>query len=977
MAEFQDIRILIPGYSIEDLPTDLDDREASSLLNAFAVAWHPKLLVRSAALPDVYQAEATELPTGQHFLLIPECSESWLGADWKLELEETESVVFYGSHERSEWAQQIHEAIQTASDGDDQPLDQDLLADFFAFGIAWLQVRLMSRRMHFFVDPDQNRLDESVLAAASDAIAGNIDSARKHLTTAAECLLDCREQFYPVDCYLLDLCLPADGASANDLTATLSSNDKLNVLASGQTLQTLVEHDGQLPAAISEAVVAGRLSLLSGHFHELRTTLCSLSGFVSDINQGIDTLKSLSTEVPLHWARQRFGLSSSLPSILGGLGFQSALHAALDDGVYPDKEDAQFDWKGIDGTTLFASSRLPMAIDTAASFQKFADRYSESMQEDTTAVILLARLPQLKEPWLDDLKRISRYAPVFGQFVSWDEYRKEVSYHDQPKSFAAGEYLSPSLIQSTVLKTESPVSSPTALLQTRTLLDAVQFAACQLRLLGEESLLSAHQPESDSSTHSGTTPPLVQQIKNIEQELNAEEGRRLKLSNSDDDTTQQAARLEAIRSRILDLQSILLKKYAARLKPEASTVHGRLLVNPTATGLETTVDWPAEWKLPADSDSVLSAWKHKKQTFLNVKLPPGGFAWIGEASGLPAVTAQGAKGKALAEPWLLRNHFFEVHLSEKTGGIAGVYFHRQRTNRISQQLAVRQERPRGYSPNRTDADDYRAARCTGATLLASGPWLGCIETEGVIRLPGDGQQEVRFRQKISVERMRPAIDIEIKIDHCSVPLEGNPWMTYLASRFAWDNPAAEVTRSQLGWPARTKMERFEAPHYVDISDSDHRVHILTAGQPFHVLSGGRMVDSLLMVEGETATDFRFRLVFDEDRPFAAATDFLQPPLSIDVTGKPNTSASAGWLLGLTAKNVVIARSEVLDSGALRLLLQETAGRAAKCRLRLARNASVAKTVLADGSTVEELGKDSDDFSIPFQRFQVKLIEVEF
>ena len=62
--DFQDTRILIPGYSVEDLPTDLNEANASSLLNAFSVAWHPYLLSRSQALPDAFQAESTELPTG-------------------------------------------------------------------------------------------------------------------------------------------------------------------------------------------------------------------------------------------------------------------------------------------------------------------------------------------------------------------------------------------------------------------------------------------------------------------------------------------------------------------------------------------------------------------------------------------------------------------------------------------------------------------------------------------------------------------------------------------------------------------------------------------------------------------------------------------------------------------------------------------------------------------------------------------------
>lgn len=955
-AEFQDIRILIPGYSIEDLPTDLDEDDAASLLNAFAVAWHPWVLKRSAALPDVYQAEATELPTGQHLLFIPTCSESWLGPDWKLELEETESAFFHDCIDRTQWVERVEERFR-----DSVPeLDEQLRADFLAFGNAWLQVRVMSRRMHFFVDPEQSKLEASIFDAAEAAVAGQTEEARKHLQLAFECLLDCREQFYPVECFLVDLCLPSEQSTTEELIETLQTESKLTLLTSAGHLKELTSSSSELTTSLREAIDSKRVSIVSGHAHELRASLNSLSGLMSDLSSGVRSLKELSPTLPLNWARKRFGLSADLPSLLGVFGFQSGMHVALDDGVYPDKEHGQLDWRGIDGSTLFATSRLPVAIDGAAAFQTFADRYCESMQEDTTAIAMLARLPQLKSPWLHDLKRASKFAPVFGQFVTWDEYRAEIQNHDQPKTFHAGEYLSPSLIQASVLKTEAPVSSPAGLLRLRTQLDALSFVSCQQTVLSRE------------------TSAVAAEIRILEEALNAEEARRISLTNSDDSVPQQSARLQELASSIDACQQKLLAKYSDLIPSQTSKTKGRLLVNCAATPTETTVDWPKSWKLPADSDCIQEAWTQKKSTFLNVKLPPGGFAWLTEATGAPAIVPQKARGKSLAEPWLLRNKFFEVHLSEKTGGIAGVYFHGQRTNRISQQLAVRLDRSKAaYSRDQSDADNYVTPRCTAATLLASGPWLGCIETEGIIRQPGTKAKLIGFRQKISIERTRPAIDIQITIDDDSQQLAGNPWMSYFACRFAWDSDMAKVTRSQLGWPTRTKMERFEAPHYIKIKDDDLCVQLLTDGLPFHRLAGSRMLDSVLRVEGEVSTTFQFRLVLEDGRAQQAATDFIRPALEFDTDGTAPQDAAFGWLLGISAKNVIVARSEVTPEGNMRLLLQETEGRPANCKVRLARPAKQAQHVLATGESIETLGDDSDEFAVQLNRFQLKLIEFTF
>ena len=227
-ADFQEISILIPGYSIEDLPSDLNERNAASLLNAFAVAWHPWLLHRSARIPEFRQAESTELPTGQHLILVPECSEDWLGHDWQEKLSDTLSVVFHGCGDRDEWTKAIDDEFGVAAEA----IPESLLADFFALGTTHLQVLLLSRRMHHFVDPDGHLLESEAFAAAEAAITGDEAKAQDHLRRCFECLLDCREQFYPVDCFLVDMCLPSDQTMAADLQSLISESPSLSLVCS-------------------------------------------------------------------------------------------------------------------------------------------------------------------------------------------------------------------------------------------------------------------------------------------------------------------------------------------------------------------------------------------------------------------------------------------------------------------------------------------------------------------------------------------------------------------------------------------------------------------------------------------------------------------------------------------------------------------------------------------------------------------------
>ena len=330
-ADFQEISILIPGYSIEDLPSDLNERNAASLLNAFAVAWHPWLLHRSARIPEFRQAESTELPTGQHLILVPECSEDWLGHDWQEKLSDTLSVVFHGCGDRDEWTKAIDDEFGVAAEA----IPESLLADFFALGTTHLQVLLLSRRMHHFVDPDGHLLESEAFAAAEAAITGDEAKAQDHLRRCFECLLDCREQFYPVDCFLVDMCLPSDQTMAADLQSLISESPSLSLVCSGHELRSFCAIKPDFAATLKSALESERLSLLTGHQNELRISLGGLSAAYSDIRTAQNWLRQHVTDKNLHWARRRFGMTSSLPSLLSLFNFVGALHVVLDDGLYP------------------------------------------------------------------------------------------------------------------------------------------------------------------------------------------------------------------------------------------------------------------------------------------------------------------------------------------------------------------------------------------------------------------------------------------------------------------------------------------------------------------------------------------------------------------------------------------------------------------------------------------------------------------
>ncbi len=352
-SAYSEISILIPGYSIEDLPTDLPEDDAASLLNAIACAWHPGLLSLSNGIPVFRQADSlTDFP-GQRIVLVPVPSESWMPHEWRDAFRTQGHIVLAGCSKREDWLNAIDLALADAEAKAGASADRDqttkvlvpdpgriglqecadvevaattntaslpVLADhFLALGIVKLQVQLLSRRRHHFVDTDNILLSREVCLAAHASIIGDETSVRLHLARCFEHLRDIREQFYPMNCYLLDVCIPGDDVQISEITSLISAATpaaRLNLFATGRDLASWTEKDASLAALLKQSVSDGTLTLLTGQSAETRTSLGSMAATLTDIDRCRTTYTEILGSPPRHWARRRFGMTASLPSLL-------------------------------------------------------------------------------------------------------------------------------------------------------------------------------------------------------------------------------------------------------------------------------------------------------------------------------------------------------------------------------------------------------------------------------------------------------------------------------------------------------------------------------------------------------------------------------------------------------------------------------------------------------------------------------------
>jgi alpha-mannosidase len=961
---YEDLIVLIPSHSLEDFPAELGEEDALSLLNCFAVAWHPALLAQARVLPRWHRADDPPDAAQCRLVFVPKSCEGLLAHDWAEKVSAGGCVVVRGISDRTEM---VAAALAPAGDF---PVDPELAADFMALGFCHLQIELLTRKMRHFSNLDEVHLQREAVAAAEAALAADAETARTRLRACFDALAEARERFYPVDCYLIDLCLVIPRLADDHLKRSLLSLKPLSLLASAVDLDEIAGKSPELLELIREACQRGSADVICGDLCERPLPLLPLESVVWQLEEANRIAVRLLEKPPRVWGRRRFGIVPHLPQLLKKAGFQGALHVVLDDGIYPDSEYSKFRWEGMGGSSIDAWSRIPLAADAAVSFLRFPDRMSESMDNDHVAAVALARWPEVKIPFFDDLRRIHSYAPVLGRFVTFSEFFERTDAATRHSAYKPGEYLTPYLFQSVAREEENGISRFTHHVARRAQFDAASW------LTGLHSVLS------------GTAP--------ARQPLDALAGSVELLGER---PTADAARTvdDQIGSQLADAA----RRLAEVISQSGGSEAGYFIFN--TLGFRRLVSVPLDAGGPIPRPTAEKSWVQWEagRRYLTVDVPGAGFVWVpADSSG--AAQPAGVPSAVLASQNLLRNEFFEVHLNDVTGGIAQIKGYGRSPNRLSQQLNYRFSRERtveaGEGERREEIKThYAEMRGLTSDVTSTGPALGEIVTTGEIIDQKEGAHLAGFRQTVRVWRGRPVVEIEVELDVAKCP-DGEPWHNYFTSRFAWHDETASLTRSTMMGACETTEERIESLHYLEIATPEQRTTIVSPGLPFHRKTGPRMIDTLLVVAREAERRFRFVVALDQDYPMQAALDALHAAVIVPAPAGPPRSGTAGWFFHLATRQVqVLQMLPLLDwpvvspegqpasSGAdvstgrcgcgLRLI--ETEGRPVRARLRCFRSPKRARQRDLAGNTICELAVDDDAVLVDLTSFEIADVEIHF
>ena len=133
--------------------------------------------------------------------------------------------------------------------------------------------------------------------------------------------------------------------------------------------------------------------------------------------------------------------------------------------------------------------------------------------------------------------------------------------------------------------------------------------------------------------------------------------------------------------------------------------------------------------------------------------------------------------------------------------------------------------------------------------------------------------------------------------------------------------------------------------------------MLAGGLPYHRRVGSRMLDTLLVVRGETARKFRLGIGLDLNQPMADAIGILVPPQTLHETSPAPVPAHC-WLFHIDGRSVIATHWDTLLQEekviGVRVRLLETLGRSVRIRLSSFRAFTAARQVNFLHETLSEL-----------------------
>jgi alpha-mannosidase len=930
----------------EEPPAHQTDREAQAIWSAVSALWHPSLLARAAALPRIESADAPSPPQARELRVVASGAMERLPSGYLTQAADAGATLFEGDADRDLLVSEIQERLGAVGTPETNASGEmaSVALDYMALGSAHWWLKDLTTAMGHSDGLDHDSLTREVLAGATAWQNGDRPTATNRLRAAFELLTQARERFYPVDAYLIDICLLDPGMPAGSLVDPLTSRAPVSFLAPAKAIENLAARDPERLAALREAITEGWADVAGGAYAEADEPLLPLESVLWQFRKGGEVYRAHLDERNVETvARRRFALYPQLPQVAKRFGFRFAVHLGFDAGRFPVRPESKRLWEAPDGTSMETLTRPPLGADKAASGSRLPWRLALTMKDDHVATVALVHWPGAVAPWYLDLRRVAAYSPVLARWVTLNDYfhltdRPFESFRPEPD-----QYVAPYLDQAVARQDPRPISRRAEHARLRARLDGLGTVQALARSL--------------AGVPTGVDPA----------------------SHSELEEAIETGRLDEARQGIESQESAWAGVLARGIVGGGSGGRpGYLVFNPLGVARRCPVRLPEAAPDLRPEGPLRAAQFTEDGVWGVVDLPAFGFAWVPRESD-PETSAPRSSSLSVRER-VLRNESLTVEVDRTTGGIRGLHSPSESTARLGQQLVMA-----GLSGS--DGKGAATSRMVGESIEVDygGPALVQVVSRGAVLGPGDARL-ASFHQRLRLWSGRPTLELEVTLGDLDAEwldrvASADPWAHALACRWAWPDPNSMLRRTFLLSPELTESDRPETPDVLDVSTRRQRTALLFGGLAHHRRHGTRMLDTLLVAGREADRVFRLGVALDLEYPFHAAVDMVTPAIVVPTDAGLPPAGPTGWLFQLDNKGVAVTRVEYVDPSGdgrgwgIAFHLLETSGRPARCRLRTFRNPVWARQTDFHNELIVDLPVDGDAVMLDLTPHEIARVDV--
>ena len=348
-----------------------------------------------------------------------------LPSGYRTQAEDARSVLLESGTDRAELIAQI--CGRMGASDDNRLVESEGMArtakDFLAFGTVRFMLRDLTIAMGHSDSIDYESLTRELLAGAHQWRIDDWSSAVNRLRAAFENLTQARERYYPVDAYLLDLCLIDPAMKEGVLALALDRPVAISFLIPAQAIENQALHDPERVAALRQAIDDGWADVAGGSYAEGEDALLPLESILWQFRRANELYRlHLDDRSVETYARRRFGLHTRVPQIAKRFGFRYALHMGFDTGKFPIPAETKRLWESPDGGSLESLMRPPLAADRASQGWLMPWRIAAMMRNDHVGALPLLHWPEPVAPWYVDLRRAGSYSPVLGRWTTLNDF---------------------------------------------------------------------------------------------------------------------------------------------------------------------------------------------------------------------------------------------------------------------------------------------------------------------------------------------------------------------------------------------------------------------------------------------------------------------------------------------------------------------------------------------------------------------------